>query len=661
MLRINVRKSLSAGVAAVFGVVGWLFVLPPTAEATPSFTISRVVTGLTIPWDLTWVGPVMLYDQRGGGIWSKRGSAAPKRVSIALPSLYANSEGGLLGMVADPNAASNHLFYTCQSVMASGKPLDVRVLRWRLTSDTRAVAVGKPVITGLPVNRGRHNGCRLRFGPEGKLFVGTGDAAVTGNSQNRQSLGGKVLRVNANGTIPKDNPFYAQGKQARYVWSYGHRNLQGLAFRPGTRELWSAEHGTDRDDEVNHIVKGSNYGWQANPGYNESPPMTDLRRYPKARSATWKSGKPTVATSGLTFLNSPAWGRWEGAVAVAMLKGQGIKILFLNPTGAYHSATNVAGLGTYGRIRTVQVGPDGALYFTTSNGDGRDVIGKITPTATPPTVPAGRNVASVGVSAVRTGSNLYAFVRTTSNVISFKRSRDDGRTWRSGWTSTGVTSTMAPAVASSANGRVDLLTRDAQGRTTHTWFVNGVRRGQTALGGQLTTATVSSLGDGTLDVFGLSPNGAVYRKHFHQTWSSWQRLSGGGLTSSVGASVNYDTRTTVITARGRTGGIHERTVTATGNGPNWTSRSGLLWSGRALGDRFGGRTMLAVSRGSDGYARWQRGNTVMGLEVNITSDPDIVARPDGSWVMFARTSSGLTFYDARPGQYRPRSLGGIVR
>ena len=176
----------------------------------------------------------MLYDQRGGGVWSKRGTAKPKRLTIALPSLLTGSEGGMLGMVADPKAADNKIFYTCQARQVRRRPLDVRVLRWRLTDDTHAEAVGSPAVTGLPVTSGRHSGCRLRFGPDGKLYIGTGDAATTGNSQNRQSLGGKVLRVNADGTIPTDNPFYGEGRNARYVWSYGHRNVQGLAFRPGT-------------------------------------------------------------------------------------------------------------------------------------------------------------------------------------------------------------------------------------------------------------------------------------------------------------------------------------------------------------------------------------------------------------------------------------------
>ena len=127
---------------------------------------------------------------------------------------------------------------------------------------------------GLPLTSGRHSGCRLRFGDDGKLYVGTGDAAQGTNPQDLDSLGGKVLRVNADGSIPTDNPFSGRTDNARYVWTYGHRNIQGLALRPGTTELWSAEHGSSRDDEVNLIARSANYGWNPVPGYDESGPMT---------------------------------------------------------------------------------------------------------------------------------------------------------------------------------------------------------------------------------------------------------------------------------------------------------------------------------------------------------------------------------------------------
>ena len=179
----------------------------------------------------------------------------------------------------------------------------------------------------------------------------------------------------------------------------------------------------------------------------------------------------------------------------------------------------------------------------------------------------------------------------------------------------------------------------------------------------MTIATISSLGNGTLDVFGLSPGGNAYRKRFDgQRWSAWQKLAGGPFTSAIGASPQPSTQQTLITARGRSGGTYQRTLTPTSNGSGWVRTSGQLWSGRALGDRYPNRPMIAMSRTYDGMARWQRGVMTMALDQPISSDPDVVTRPDGTWVMFARNSSGeLSSYDARPGVYAAHSLGGVVR
>jgi glucose/arabinose dehydrogenase len=633
----------------------------------PTVSVSTVVSGLSHPWDLTWVNGLLLYDLRAGQVWSKRGSAAPQRVTISgFPSIYASGEAGLLGMVADPAAATNQRFYTCQAVRSSsGGPLDVRVLRWRLTSDTTAVSAGTPVVTGIPLVTGRHSGCRLRFGSDGRLYVGTGDAAVGTNPQNLASLGGKVLRVNSDGTVPTDNPFYSRGGNARYVWGFGHRNVQGLALRPGTTQLWSAEHGSDRDDEINLSVRGANYGWDPVPGYDESTPMTDLTKFPTATRALWSSGYPTVATSGATFLTGPAWGEWQGALAVGLLKGQGIYLMRFRPTvspSAVATTVRLPQAQGYGRIRTVQQGPDGALWFTTSNGSG-DRIVRVLPTATVPVVAAGSLVSPVGVTAVRTGSAITAFVRSTGDRVYFRRSTDDGGTW-SPWTYAGVTSTDAPSAATSASGRVDLFTRDSTRQVVHTWFVGGVRQGSRAIGGIVLAQHGSSVGDGTLDVWALSPAGSGYRNHFTGSgWTGWRAI-GGVFTSGLSAAADQTTRTTVVTGRGRSGLTHEETFTASGGGTRWAAQPGRAtgWSDRALGDRWNGAPRIAVSSGVDRNAVVERSGLVIGVTATYNSAPDVVTRPDGSFLMVGRsTDGGLWLYDARAGGYTNRSLGGVVR
>jgi glucose/arabinose dehydrogenase len=673
MPRRSPTRTTASVTAFVLVGAGLAAVPAPKAEAVPSFTATTVVSGLANPWDITWVGSRLLYTLKAGEVWAKADGASPQRVVDLRSSTADGSEGGLLGIVADPGAATNRTFYTCGAYRnGNGAPVDVRVRRWQLTTAGTSAAELSPVVTGLPLTTGRHSGCRLRFGTDGKLYVGTGDAAVGTVPQDRNSLGGKVLRVNATGGAPTDNPFYADGGNARYVWTYGHRNVQGLALRPGTSQLWSAEHGPARDDEINQVVRGGNYGWDpdgAGDGYDESVPMTDVGQFPTARRATWSSGSPTVATSGLTFLTGSAWGRWQGAMAVGLLKDQGIMIITLRPDGSLALAEPLPAGEGYGRIRTVQLGPDGALYFTTSNGS-NDRIVKLTPRP-PRTWPAyspGLDVSPVGVAAARTGSEVYLFVRGSDEYVYFRRSTDNARTW-GGWTNTGVRSTSAPAVASSARGRIDLLTRSATNSAVHTWFVSGARAGQLDLGGVLSAApAVSSLGDGTLDVFvrGQGSGYGGHRKHWEDgSWSSWQSL-GGVFSSALAASANVSTGSTVVTGRGSDGRAWERTVTASGNGTSGWVRTGLiLYSARALGSAADGIGVVGVSSGSDTNAVVDRGSLVMGFSALYDSAPAVVTRTEGewsgTWLMFGRSSNGGAWlYDARPGGYRNVSLGGTL-
>ena len=258
---------------------------------------------------------------------------------------------------------------------------------------------------------------------------------------------------------------------------------------------------------------------------------------------------------------------------------------------------------------------------------------------------------------------MYVFARTTSDRVAYKRSTDDGVSWPSGWTDTVLKTTSAPSGASSSTGRVDLVTRNPDRTVSYTWLVNGARHGPTNLGGLVNAVSISSVGDGTLDVFALSPKGHAFRKHFNgSTWSSWQLLDGGPFTSAIGASAQPSTQQTLITSRSEAGGTYERTLTPTSNGSGWVQATGYLWSGRALGDRYPNQPLIAMSRTYDGVARWQQGAMTMALNQHIYSDPDVVTRPNGTWVMFARNQDGgLSYYDARPGVYAANSLGGKVR
>lgn len=351
-------------------------------SASSSARVQTVLGGLDHPWDVSFFkNGDMLTTQRPGTITLRTAAGKTNTVKAPLDDLFVQGEGGLEGLVIDPTT-THTTFYTCQTHQKDGKPVDAQVIRWALSPDGTSATREKAILTGLPVTSGRHSGCRLRFVPGHLLAVATGDAADGTNPQDLNSLGGKTLRVGTNGEIPKDNPFYSRGGNARYVTSYGHRNLQDIAVRPGTGQVWTQEQGSSRDDETNLLRPGGNYGWDPVPGYDESVPMTDTKKFPDAIPAQWSSGTSTVATCGITFLEGSAWGGWNGALAIAELKNKGVRILTLDKAGKVTRDERMPELSsTYGRIRTVQTGPDGALYVTTDNGGGKDKVLRVSPHA----------------------------------------------------------------------------------------------------------------------------------------------------------------------------------------------------------------------------------------------------------------------------------------
>jgi glucose/arabinose dehydrogenase len=250
-----------------------------------------------------------------------------------------------------------------------------------VNADFTAATNRTDIMSGAPVNAtgelGRHSGCRPRFDSAGHLWVGTGDSASGTVPQDPNSLGGKVLRLNRDGSGVTGNPGGALDPR---IWSYGHRNVQGIAFRPSDGAGFSVEHGPDRDDELNALVTG-NFGWNpvfnTAPGYNENVPMTDLQEFPNAVKALWSSGIPTVAPSGMTFVTGSQWGTWNGALVIALLKGS--KLLVFKQNAAGTPVDVGLALWDRGRLRSPVQGPDGDLYITTDNGGNSDVILKLVP------------------------------------------------------------------------------------------------------------------------------------------------------------------------------------------------------------------------------------------------------------------------------------------
>lgn len=339
-----------------------------SAAAAPALDVSVVLDGLDHPWDVVRAGDgTLLVDERSGGFTAVLPDGTVRDVAADLGDLFADGETGLMGLALDPGFEAGRRFYSCQGSTDG----EIVVLAWTAAPDwSSATRVADPLVGGIPLNErsGRHGGCRLAFAPDGTLLVGTGDTADGAVAQDPRSLGGKVLRVDP-----------ATGE--RQIWTLGHRNVQGLAVRPGTDQVFSVEHGPDRDDEVNLLREGGNYGWDPDGGgsYDESVPMTDPA-IDGALPAVWSSGEPTLATSGATFVTGPEWGAYAGLLLVALLKDQGVLALRLDDAGAVQEQFRLPELdGQHGRIRSLTQGTDGALYATTDNGGGTDRLLRVTP------------------------------------------------------------------------------------------------------------------------------------------------------------------------------------------------------------------------------------------------------------------------------------------
>ena len=353
-------------------------------ESGPELTVTEIVTGLSHPWGIDFTPDgTMLFTQRAGVLNARLTDGTVKRVAADLGDLLVDGFAGLQALAVDPDFTTNRRFYTLQG--HAGR--EMQVIAWTIDADyDEATRVVDPLVKGIPIGPGPwHSGGRLLFGPEGYLWIATGDGRVVTGAQDLTSLGGKVLRVDPRtGAGAPGNPFGASSP----VYAYGFRNPQGLALRLGTDQMWLVEHGPKHDDEINLLAPGGNYGWDPIPDdgtlvfydYSDEAgvPMTDLAKFPSARQARWSSGFPTLATSGAVFLDGPQWGEWEGRLAVATLKTKSLRVFEFTEQGDFAGQIVVPELdGSQGRLRTPVLGPDGSLYIATSNRPGLDRIVRV--------------------------------------------------------------------------------------------------------------------------------------------------------------------------------------------------------------------------------------------------------------------------------------------
>ncbi|MEZ5383344.1 MAG: PQQ-dependent sugar dehydrogenase [Microthrixaceae bacterium] len=347
-----------AGLVALAGSAG--------CAAPASYQVTTMASGLNRPWDGAFTPDgSFLYTERVGRIGVVRGGS--KR-TLATPSdVVAQGEGGMLGLDVDPNFATNRRIYTC--FVSSKGGLGARVVRWNVSADWRSLTGRTDLLSGIEVHAsGRHSGCRVKVGPDGALWVTTGDAAKGTNPQDRNSLAGKVLRMTTNGDAAAGN---AGGPWRNEVYAAGFRNPQGLAFRPGDNQAFLVEHGPECDDEITPLRRGGNGGWNPVGGtYNEGVPMTDTR-IANAMAPSWKSGCPTIAPSGAAFTNGGAWGLFNNRLAVAVLKGQHLRLHSFDPNNGNRSDAGTVILSNQGRLRTAVSAPDGSLWVLQDSSNGK--------------------------------------------------------------------------------------------------------------------------------------------------------------------------------------------------------------------------------------------------------------------------------------------------
>ncbi len=298
--------------------------------------VADLGSDLVSPWGLARLddGSALVSERDTGRIVQVAGDGSQTEIA-QIPQAAPDGEGGLLGIAIDPSGAWLYTYVTTTS--------DNRVIRVPLDDPS---AAPEDILTGIP-KAGIHNGGRIAFGPDGDLYVATGDAGQPELAQDPASLAGKILRVDPEGGVPDDNPFPASP-----VWSLGHRNVQGLAFDSQGR-LWATEFGSKDADELNLIEPGANYGWPLVEGTGNDPAYVN----PQAQWTPTSLASP----SGLAIVDDVAY--------VASLRGE---VLWQVPLVDGRAATPIAlDLGDLGRLRTVEALPDGSLWLMTSNTDGR--------------------------------------------------------------------------------------------------------------------------------------------------------------------------------------------------------------------------------------------------------------------------------------------------
>jgi aldose sugar dehydrogenase len=376
----------------------------PAPVAGPQLSRTTVMTGLQSPWDIAFAPDgTMLFTEKCRGLSIRDASGATRRLfgssgaAVVASDFFCQDQSGMHGVAVDPEFATNRFVYVYMPSNLSS-PATNRVVRLTVNAGYTTVSSRTDIVTNISFKNagnavggaGNHSGGRIRFHPaEGLLYVTTGDNHNGPLPQDITRLGGKVLRITRDGAAAQGNGAPA-GADAR-VFTLGHRNVQGIAFRPGTGQPFACEHGPGHTDEVTPLVAGGNGGWDPRPapgvscpdnycGYtSNSPdgtltPMTDLGKFPNAMRPSWTNDGASQGMGPCTFLSGTQWSAWDGQLAVGIMAAQRLDILQLDGSGTANDSQTVTGLPA-ARVRSLVQGPDGSLYVATDGGE----IWRLTP------------------------------------------------------------------------------------------------------------------------------------------------------------------------------------------------------------------------------------------------------------------------------------------